>query len=71
MTPVCASVPLWHDSNGHPLMDVNTTLALLRSLADVMSRTGGDPGNWAEVLRIEADALECRAIEYGLRRSGG
>jgi hypothetical protein len=71
MTPVCSSVPLWHDSNGHPLMDVNTTLALLRSLADVMGQGEGRPDEWAEVLRIEADALECRAIEYGLRRSGG
>jgi hypothetical protein len=71
MIPVCASVPLWHDSNGHPLMDVNTTLALLRSLSEVMSRGEWEAKGWAEVLRIEADALECRAIEYGIRRSAG
>lgn len=61
--PICSDVPLWRDSCGYPLMSPDTVLSLLRALASV-AETSDDPAAFAAVITQEADALECRVIEY-------
>jgi hypothetical protein len=60
--PVCAYVTLSYDSGGQPFMSLASVLTLLRAIAHVIDNDD-DPAVIREVVRIEADALECRLIE--------
>lgn len=60
---VCATAPIATDPAGTPVISTDFAVALLRSIASVAG-TVDDPATFAAAISIEADALECRALEY-------
>lgn len=61
--PICSTAPVWSGPDGEPYVHTNFVLALLRSITTV-AETIEDPATFAAAITIEADALECRALEY-------
>lgn len=64
--PVVTSLPIVTASDGQPLMGCDAVVVLLESIASVVERLapGDDPADLAAAIRIEADALNVRAIAH-------
>lgn len=64
--PVTISVPIVTAPDGQPLIGCDVAVALLESIASVVERleSGDDPADLAAAIRIQADALNVRAIAH-------
>lgn len=64
--PVVTSLPLVTASDGQPLMGCDAVVVLLESIASVVERLepGDDPADLAAAIRVEADALNVRAVAH-------
>lgn len=64
--PAVTSLPIVTAPDGQPLIGCDAAVALLESIASVVERldSGDDPTDLAAAIRIEADALNVRAIAH-------
>ena len=64
--PAVTSIGIVTASDGQPLMGCDAVVALLESIASIVERLepGDDPVDLAAAIRIEADALNVRAIAH-------
>lgn len=64
--PAVTSIPIVTAPDGQPLMGCDAAVLLLRSIAEVAERLDphDDPRALAAAIRVEADALEVRAIAH-------
>ncbi|WP_143668314.1 hypothetical protein [Streptomyces sp. f150] len=64
--PVITGLPLTTGPNGQPLIGCDAVVALLESIANVVERLASedDPADLAAAIRVEADALNVRAIAH-------
>lgn len=67
--PAVTSIPIATGADGQPYIGCDAAVAMLRSIAAVTETLGLDdePSDLAAAIRIEADALECRAIAHTSR----
>lgn len=67
--PISTRLPLAMGTDGQPYLGCDAVIALLRSISTVC-RTLPDevsPDLLANVLDLEADALDCRAIQHTMK----
>lgn len=63
--PVFARIPVYTGRSGQPLVSTQAVIIFIRSLANLTEgMLDGEQASLAAAIRIEADALECRAIEH-------
>jgi hypothetical protein len=64
--PAVTSIGIVTASDGQPLMGCDAVVALLEGIASIVERLepGDDPADLAAAIRIEADALNVRAIAH-------
>ncbi|MEU2789072.1 hypothetical protein [Streptomyces sp. NPDC007100] len=71
--PLALRLPIVTGTDGQPYLGCGAVVALLRAIAESCRTLADDPDcdldSAAAAFDYEADALECRAIEY-TRRSG-
>lgn len=66
LQPAVTGIPIGTDGAGQPIICCDAAVDMLRVIADITERLtpDDDPAALAAAIRIEADALECRAIAH-------
>ncbi|GAA0453951.1 hypothetical protein ACFQ2B_27720 [Streptomyces stramineus] len=67
--PVCTRLPLAMGDDGQPYLAADAVSTLFRAMAEVIRGHRNEDGEIdivAHILEMEADALDCRAIEHTL-----
>lgn len=66
LQPAMTGMPIGIDGAGQPIICCDAAVVMLRVIADITERLTRDdnPADLAAAIRIEADALECRAIAH-------
>lgn len=68
--PASTSIPITTGADGQPYIGADAFVAFLHALSETCSRavnTPEDIAHFAEAMRVEADALQVRAIAHTTR----